>query len=68
MHSHAALMAASAAVADDGGLTWWLASVCALAFVLATGGAILLSAHQRRQRVPHPHYHRHSPTDVPPDE
>ncbi|WP_411698246.1 hypothetical protein [Conyzicola sp.] len=57
-------MATSAPVAGDDGLAWLLASGCALAFILAAGGAVLLSAHQRRQRVPHPHYHRHSPTDV----
>ncbi|GAB3605184.1 hypothetical protein GCM10027413_05930 [Conyzicola nivalis] len=68
MPSHHLITAVQTVATNNDGLTWWLASVCALAFVLATGGAILLSAHQRRQRVPHPHYHRHSPTDVPPDE
>jgi uncharacterized membrane protein len=68
VHSPYITTAVSAAASAGDALTWWLASVCALAFVLATGGAILISAYQRRQRVPHPHYHRHSPTDIPPDE
>jgi uncharacterized membrane protein len=66
--SHHLVTAAQAVTANNGGLTWWLASVCALAFVLAAGGAVLISVYKRRPRVPHPHYHRHSPTDVPPDE
>jgi len=66
MQSLALAAAASAAAADNDALTWWLASACSVAFVLATAAAVLVSMHQRRQRLPHaPHYRRHSPTEGP---
>jgi hypothetical protein len=70
--SHAVLTAMSAAVSGGDGsdaLTWWLASVFAVAFVLAACAAVLLTVYQRRPRAPHPHYHRHTePIDrIPPE-
>ena len=70
MHSQAFATALSTALtttaANNDSLTWLLASVCMLAFVLATTAAIVVSAHQRKQRLPHaPHYRRHSPTNGP---
>jgi hypothetical protein len=65
VQSHTLVAAAHAAAANNDGLTWWLASACMLAFLLATAGAILLAVHQRRDRIPETHYRRHPPTGTP---
>jgi len=61
--------AVSGVAASNDVLTWWLASAGILAFVLTVTAAILVSAHQRRERVPESHYRRHPPTGgvTPPD-
>ena len=65
MHAFAHSAAVAASAADNDVLTWWLASACTLAFLLTTTAAILVSVHQRRERVPESHYRRHSPTGGP---
>ena len=47
-------------------MAWMLVAVCLFAGLLAAAGAVILSVHHRRQRVPR--YRRHSPTPTHPND
>ena len=68
MQSRILATVVDAVAAHNDALTWWLASAGTLAFLLTLTAAVLVSVHQRRARVPEPHYRRHSPTgEIPRD-